>query len=135
MGETPRVPSPLPVRVVIADDDRLFARMLRTRLNEQPDIEVVGMAEDGRRAVTLVEEFEPDLVVMDVNMPVMDGVEATRRIRALESPPSVVMITGEDDDADARAYEAGAAAYVRKSGDLVALIDVIVAFSHYALGA
>ena len=130
MSETPPVPPP-PVRIVVADDDRLFARMLRTRLNEHPDLDVVGVAEDGSRAVALVEEFEQDVVVMDVKMPGVDGVEATRRIRALPSPPSVVLITGDDEDADARAYEAGAAAYLRKSVDLVSLIDMIVAFSHF----
>jgi DNA-binding NarL/FixJ family response regulator len=134
MSETPPMAQPpgppqTPLRVVIADDDRLFARMMRARLSALPEIEVVGLAADGRRAVALAEELEPDVVLMDVHMPVMDGVEATRLIRALEEPPAVVLITGEDAAADAAAFEAGAAAYLRKSGDLIDVVDVIVAFS------
>jgi len=125
----PPGPPQTPLRVVIADDDRLFARMMRARLSALPEIEVVGLAADGRRAVALAEELEPDVVLMDVHMPVMDGVEATRLIRALEEPPAVVLITGEDAAADAAAFEAGAAAYLRKSGDLIDVVDVIVAFS------
>lgn len=127
----PQPPGPpqTPLRVVIADDDRLFARMMRARLSALPGIEVVGLAADGRRALALAEELEPDVVLMDVHMPVMDGVEATRLIRALEDPPAVVLITGEDAAADAAAFEAGAAAYLRKSGDLIDVVDVIVAFS------
>jgi DNA-binding NarL/FixJ family response regulator len=120
------------LRVVIADDDRMFARMLRVRLNAVPEIEVVGTAANGLETVALAEELQPDVVLMDVKMPVMDGVEATRRIRALDSPPSVVLITGEDDETDAAAYEAGATAYLRKSGDVVQLADVIVAVSQFA---
>jgi CheY-like chemotaxis protein len=103
--------------------------MMRARLSALPEIEVVGLAADGRRALALAEELEPDVVLMDVHMPVMDGVEATRLIRALEEPPAVVLITGEDAAADAAAFEAGAAAYLRKSGDLIDVVDVIVAFS------
>jgi DNA-binding NarL/FixJ family response regulator len=123
---------PRPVRVVIADDDRIFAHMIRARLGLRPDLEVVGIASDGDEAVALVEEFEPDLVLMDVNMPVMDGIEATRLICALPDAPTVVMVTGEDEDADARAYEAGAAAYLRKSVELVSLIDVVLAVAQLA---
>jgi DNA-binding NarL/FixJ family response regulator len=119
----------IPLRVIIADDDRLFARMMRDRLSTLPEIEIVGLAADGREALALAEELEPDVVLMDVHMPVMDGVEATRLIRAFEAPPSVVLITGEDEEADAAAFEAGAAAYLRKSGDLIDVVDVIVAFS------
>ena len=134
MSETPPMPPPqgppqTPLRVIIADDDRLFARMMRDRLSALPEIEIVGLAADGREAVALAEELEPDAVLMDVHMPVMDGVEATRLIRALDASPSVVLITGEDEEADAAAFEAGAAAYLRKSGDLIDVVDVIVAFS------
>jgi DNA-binding NarL/FixJ family response regulator len=134
MSETSPMPQPqgppqTPLRVVIADDDRLFTRMMGVRLGALPGIEVVGLAADGRQAVALARKLEPDVVLMDVHMPVMDGVEATRLIGALDTPPSVVLITGEDEEADAAAFEAGAAAYLRKSGDLVDVVDVIVAFS------
>ena len=135
MGETPQVPAgpatlpPDPIRILIADDDRLFARMLRTRLNADPHLEIVGIAGDGSKAVSLADELEPDLVVMDVNMPVLDGIDATRRMRALAHSPKVVLVTGEDDDYGTKPYEAGADAYLRKSVELVSLIDVIIAVS------
>jgi DNA-binding NarL/FixJ family response regulator len=116
-----------PVRVVIADDDHLFAAMLRARLSAHPDFDVVGIADDGRAALALAEQLEPDLVLMDLNMPAVDGIEATRRICALPAAPRVVLVTGEDQESDGRAYAAGASAYLRKSPDMVALIDVIVA--------
>ena len=118
-----------PLRILIADDDRLFARMLRTRLNAHPHLEIVGIAGDGSKAVALAEELKPDLVVMDINMPVVDGIEATRQMRALVHVPKVVLVTGEDGDVGANPYEAGADAYLRKSVDLVSLIDVIIALS------
>jgi DNA-binding NarL/FixJ family response regulator len=120
------------IRVVIAEDDLLFGRLLQARLAAHPDLDVVGLAADGNEALALVHELTPDIVLMDVNMPTLNGVEATRLIRALPEPPTVVLITGDDGDADLGAYEAGAAAYLRKSADLVSLIDVIVAFSQLA---
>jgi DNA-binding NarL/FixJ family response regulator len=132
MSLRPGVPSRDRIRIVVADDDWMFARLLQVRLSAHPDLEVVGIAGNGSEAIALAEELEPDLVLMDVSMPVLDGVEATRLIRALPEPPTVVLVTGEDDDADLGAYEAGAAAYLRKSLDLVSLIDVIVAFSQFA---
>lgn len=118
-----------PVRIVIADDDLTYAAMLRARLTADGDLDVVGIAKDGDEAVALATALEPDLVLMDVNMPVLDGIESTRLIRALPHPPTVVLVTGEDATADARAYEAGAAAYLRKSTEIVPLIDAVVALS------
>ena len=129
MSLPPGMPPRERIRIVIADDDWMFARLLQVRLTAHPDLEVIGIAGDGSKAVALAEELTPDIVLMDVTMPVLDGVEATRLIRALPDPPTVVLVTGEDDDTDLGAYEAGAAAYLRKSVDLVSLIDVIVAFS------
>jgi DNA-binding NarL/FixJ family response regulator len=118
-----------PVRIVIADDDRLFAEMVRMQLSSREDVEIVGIAATGEEAVELAEELEPDLVLMDVSMPVLDGVEAARAITAGSDPPAIVLVTGEDNELDARAYQAGAAAYVRKSSGLAAVMDVIVAMS------
>lgn len=120
------------LRVVIADDDPLFAALLRARLVLRPELDVVGIARDGGEAVALAEDLLPDLLLMDVNMPRVDGIEATRLVRDLPDPPTVVLITGDDEDADARAYEAGAAAYLQKSVDIVSLIDVVVAVSRVA---
>src|SRR5262245_57434757 len=125
--------SPDSVRIVIADDDDLFARMVRIQLSTRPEFEVVGIASDGREAIELTNELEPDVVLMDVSMPVVDGIEATEVIRAGPDPPAVVMVTGEDEATDVRAYTAGAAAYLRKSGGTLGLIDVILAVSQVAL--
>jgi len=132
MSLPPGMPPRDRIRIVVADDDWLFAQLLQVQLSAQPDLEVVGIAGDGSEAVDLAQKLSPDIVLMDVTMPVLDGVEATRLIRALPEPPTVVLVTGEDDDTDLGAYEAGAAAYLRKSLDLVSLIDVIVAFSQLA---
>jgi DNA-binding NarL/FixJ family response regulator len=88
----------MPTRVVIADDHVLFRRGLR-RLLEQHDIEVIGEASNGRQAVQLTSELAPDVVVMDLSMPLMDGVEATRAI-VLECPGArVLMLTISADEA------------------------------------
>src|SRR3954451_553680 len=118
-----------PVRIVIADDDRLFAGMLRAQLSNRPGFEVVGLAANGAEAVHLAQELEPDVVLMDVAMPELDGIEPARLTRAASDPPAVVLITGADEESDARAYQAGAAPDLRKSADLVPLMDVMVAVS------
>jgi CheY-like chemotaxis protein len=125
-------PPPDPVRILIADDDRMFVRMLRTGLNAHPHLDIIGIARNGNEAVSLTEELEPDLVLMDVNMPVLDGMDAARHIRALANAPKVVLVTGDEGDVGAKPYEAGADAYLRKSVELVSLIDVIVAVSQLA---
>jgi DNA-binding NarL/FixJ family response regulator len=125
--------SPDRVRIVIADDDRLFAHMVRARLSAWPNFEVIGIAVDGREAVALTEELEPDLLLLDVSMPGLDGIEAAELIRSGPSSPSIVLITGEDEASDARAYKAGAAAYLRKSEGVVELIDVILTVSQIAV--
>jgi DNA-binding NarL/FixJ family response regulator len=131
------VPADLPqsalTRILIVDDDPSFVEMLRTALLDHEDFDVVGTACNGREAYDCVVELKPSVVLMDVSMPVLDGVEATRLIHNLDDPPAVVLITGEETEAtDAAAYEAGAAAYLRKSEDLPMLVGVIVAVSRLA---
>src|SRR5204863_9007515 len=121
------------VRIVSADEGRLLARMLRARLSERPGFDVVGIAGNGREAVSLAEDLAPDLLVMDVSMPVLDGIQATRLIRTAPDPPVVLFVTGEDAASNARAYEVGAAAYLNKSTALLALMDMIVAVSALTL--
>ena len=111
--------APDPIRIVVADDDLLFARMVRAHVSTRPEFEVVGIAANGRKAVALNDELAPDVVLMDVVMPVLDGIEAAQIIGDRDDPPAVVLITGDDDESDARAYGTGAAAYVRKPADLV----------------
>jgi DNA-binding NarL/FixJ family response regulator len=131
------VPADLPpsalTRILIVDDDPFFVEMLRTALLEHDDFEVVGTARNGQEAYDLAVELKPSVVLMDVSMPLLDGVKATRLIHRLDDPPAVVLITGEDTEAtDTAAYEAGAAAYLRKSEDLPMLVGVIVAVSRLA---
>jgi CheY-like chemotaxis protein len=134
MDRVPPEPGSKPIRILIADDDPGFAEMLRDALEVHDQFDVVAVVANGAEAVASTEGLKPELVLMDVTMPVLDGIEATRRIRDLPSAPTVVLITGDDSVAgDKRAYEAGAAAYLRKSHELVSVIDVIVAVSR--LGA
>jgi DNA-binding NarL/FixJ family response regulator len=130
MGPASEVPPANRTRILIADDDRFFAELLRSALAAHDDFEVVAIVENGAEAVSGSESLKPTLVLMDVTMPVLDGIAATRKLRELKDPPTVVLITGEESEANGRrAYEAGAAAYLRKSQELVAVIDVVIAVS------
>ena len=116
-----------PVRVLIADDHRLFSEALEEILATDERIAVVGQANDGGEAVELAEKLEPDLVLMDVSMPVLDGFEATREIRAAREEVSVLMLTGSNSRADVdRSREAGAAGYVTKDRIASELVDAIL---------
>lgn len=118
---------------MIADDDPFFVQMLQAELAECDQLEVVGTAANGAKAVDLVSRLEPAVVLMDVAMPVLDGVNAMREIRNMEHPPAVVIITGREDEVNAHsAYQEGAQAYLRKSEDLPLLIGVVVAVSQLA---
>ena len=116
------------VTVVIADDQRLFAEALEAILTTDGRFAVLGRAGDGQVAVDLVREHAPDVVLMDISMPVLDGIDATKAI-AEESPRTrVIMLTGSDATQDvSRARSAGATGYVTKdqiAGDLVrAILD------------
>lgn len=114
-------------RILIADDDRKFAEMLQAALSLHEEFEVVAIVGDGAEAVVGATELRPQVVLMDVGMPKLDGIEATRRIRELSDPPLVILITGENPRATGEnAYDAGAAAYLLKSRDLPNLIDAIL---------
>src|SRR4051812_42506793 len=96
-------------RVLIADDHPAFRRGLGLMLAGVEGIEVAGEAETGLRAVALAEELDPDVVVMDLRMPGLDGIEATRRLARRPSPPAVIVLTMfEDDDSVFAAMRAGA---------------------------
>jgi DNA-binding NarL/FixJ family response regulator len=116
-----------PVRVLIADDHRLFAEALEAILQMDDRIEVVAHARDGREAVELWEKHKPDITLMDISMPVMDGLDASREIRSRDSTACILMLTGSNarDDVD-RAREAGVAGYVTKDRIAAELIDAIL---------
>jgi two-component system nitrate/nitrite response regulator NarL len=117
---------PKPVRVLLVDDHRLFVEALEAILAPDKRIEVVGRATNGAEAVDLARELEPDVVLMDISMPVLDGIEATRRLRDEVPSARVLMLTGSNARQDvAKARKAGASAYVTKdriAADLVAAI-------------
>ena len=114
------------IRVLIADDHRLFAEALEAILEAEPGIEVVGRARNGEEAVELALALGPDVILMDIAMPGVDGVEATKRIRKQRHDACVLMLTGSNSRTDvARAREAGAAAYVTKDRIAAQLIEVI----------
>lgn len=120
------------VRVVIADDQAMVRAGFAALLSAQPDIEVLGEAQNGAQAVELVQRLRPDVVLMDVRMPVLDGIEATRLI-AREDPSDggtrVVMLTTFDvDDYVVEAIRAGASGFLLKDAppeDLVAAVHVV----------
>ncbi len=104
-----------PIRILLVDDQPLFRRAIATLLSEQPDFDVVGEAENGLDAVEKAHELNPDLVVMDVEMPVMDGVEAVRLIRDQMPIIKVVMLTvSESEDYLFDAIRYGAHGYLLK---------------------
>jgi DNA-binding NarL/FixJ family response regulator len=115
------------IRVLIADDHRLFAEALEAILASDPRIEVIAHAGDGQEAVKLVRELAPDVVLMDISMPVMDGLEATEELHLNGGKATILMLTGSNsrDDVD-RARKAGAAGYVTKDRIAAELIDAIV---------
>jgi DNA-binding NarL/FixJ family response regulator len=102
-------------RVLIVDDHPMFRRGLSGLLASVPDLEVLGLAADGDEAVRLVQEGGVDVVLMDLNLPTISGVEATRRITELPDPPAVLVLTMvDDDDTLVSAMRAGARGYVLK---------------------
>jgi len=115
-----------PVRVILAEDDRSFLEVVRTVLDGDGRFEVVGLAHNGRDAVALAESVAADVVVMDIEMPVYDGVEATRLLQENMPGLPVVAISGNDyDERVLEIREAGAVDYVRKArmeDDLVAAL-------------
>ena len=119
------------VRVVLADDQPLVRSGLRVLINDNSDLRVVGEAGTGDEAVRLVDELRPDVVVMDIRMPGMDGIEATRMITAAENATRVVVLTTfDEDDYVYAALQAGASGFLVKDmalDDILAAIRVIAA--------
>jgi DNA-binding NarL/FixJ family response regulator len=114
------------VRVLIADDDPLFLDALEAILGIEAQIEIAGRAHDGDEATRLAGELGPDVVLLDLSMPVVDGFEASRRIRADAPGTAVVVLTGSSNAEDVeKASDAGATGYVTKdriAQDLVRIV-------------
>ncbi|MFJ2191872.1 response regulator [Kitasatospora sp. NPDC087861] len=120
------------VRVVLVDDQPLVRAALEMVISGTPDVEVVGEAGTGAEAVQLAEELHPDVVVMDIRMPGMDGIEATRLVTAGPGEPRVVVLTTfDDDDYVYAALRAGASGFLVKD---MALDDILTAIRVVAAG-
>jgi DNA-binding NarL/FixJ family response regulator len=115
------------VRVVLADDQDLVRAGFRVILESEPGISVVGEAADGAAAVRAVEQHRPDVVCLDVQMPGVDGLEAARRIAALDDPPAVLILTTFDnDDTLFQALDAGASGFLLKNATPEQLVDAVL---------
>jgi DNA-binding NarL/FixJ family response regulator len=115
------------VRVVLADDERMVRTALRVILDAEPDLEVVGEAATGAEAVSVVRQLRPDVVLMDVRMPEIDGIRATERILAtLDEPPRIVVVTTfENDSYVYDALLAGAAGFLLKRSAAEDLVQAV----------
>jgi DNA-binding NarL/FixJ family response regulator len=115
------------IRVLIVDDHRLFTHALDETLTRDGRFEVVGTAATGREAVLLARQTPVDVVLMDLSMPLLDGLAATRRLLALDRPPRVIALSGRTDALSRNAaLEAGAEVFLSKSEDYTTVADTIV---------
>ena len=106
------------IRVAVVDDQRLFTKGISGLVDMLPGVEVVGVAYDGEEAITLCRKEEPDVVLMDISMPKMDGISATREIKALLPQTAVVILTGHEEDEHVfEGIKAGAQGYLLKDSE------------------
>jgi DNA-binding NarL/FixJ family response regulator len=114
------------IRVLLVDDQELMRAGFRMILDAQPDIEVVGEAADGQQGVDLSRSLQPDVVLMDVRMPRLDGIEATRRLMQQPDPPTVLVLTTFDlDDYVVGALRAGASGFLLKDLSAAGLAEAV----------
>jgi DNA-binding NarL/FixJ family response regulator len=126
MEAAPR-PSMRPLRVLIVDDEPLFIETVEALLARDERVEVVGTAGNGKEAVELAAALRPDVTLMDISMPILDGIEATRRIRERVPDACVLVLTGSSISADVdRARQAGVAAFLTKDRLGTQLVDAIL---------
>ena len=122
-------------RILICDDHTLFVEGLKAMLRNESSLEIVGEARDGRRAVELVKEMKPDLLLMDVSMPDMNGPDATQRIREFDQEVKILILTmHEEEDLVAQCLEAGASGYIIKdapASQLLYAIEVVLKGEKY----
>jgi NarL family two-component system response regulator LiaR len=120
------------LRVLLAEDHAVVREGTRQILEQAPDLTVVGEAADGAEVVSLAARLRPDVVLLDLSLPVLNGVEATRRIRALDAPPFVLILSAYDDeDYVVAAIDAGASGYLLKTAHAA---DVVAAIRSVARG-
>jgi NarL family two-component system response regulator LiaR len=122
----PKAGTPDPITVVIADDHRSFGEALEVALDKERDLRVIEVVTDGEAAVESAAKAQPDVVLMDLQMPGIDGVEATRRIHDETTGTAVIILSGHNDDVSlARAIQAGARGYLRKTEAVGGLAEAI----------
>lgn len=127
----PALPNPTPpVRVVLVDDQRLVRSGFAMILSVAEGIEVVGEAEDGAQALELVRQLRPDVVLMDVQMPVLDGIEATRQIVAADLASVVILTTFDRDDYLFAGLDAGASGFLLKNAEPEQLVEAVRIVAH-----
>lgn len=115
-----------PIRVLLVDDQRLFRSGIHALLEEEPDMNVVGEAANGEEGIALTESLQPDVVLMDINMPVCTGVEATRAIKRSHPEVHIVILTVSDEDDDLfAAIKSGAEGYLLKDLEPESLFTMI----------
>jgi DNA-binding NarL/FixJ family response regulator len=114
------------VRVLLVEDQRLMRSGLSTMIGLQPDMEIVGEADNGRSAVDLAQRLSPDIVLMDIAMPELNGIDATRQIAVLDPPPKIIVLSVYSDQRHVTdALKAGASGYVVKDSPLDELVLAI----------
>ena len=114
------------VRILLMDNQRLFASALHARLEQDPRFEIVAVAEDGDDALRLVDEAEPDVVLLDAQMPKDEALAATRSISESNRAPRVLILTGVGDELDAvEAHDAGATAFLRRPRSAADLLETL----------
>lgn len=114
-----------PIRIVIADDQELVRAGFAMVINSQPDLQVVGQAQDGATAVAMAQTLKPDVVLMDVRMPGMDGIEATRQISAAQASRVIILTTFDLDEYVMAAINAGASGFLLKDTEPETLLASI----------
>ncbi|MCL5961968.1 MAG: response regulator transcription factor [Chloroflexi bacterium] len=123
----------MPIKVLLADDHGLFREGLRKLLEMEPDLRMVGEASDGLEVLKMVDELEPDVVLMDINMPVADGITATREILRKRPGTGIIILTMHKEDGHAvRAVQAGARGYLLKNAKATEVASAIRAVSRGA---
>jgi DNA-binding NarL/FixJ family response regulator len=120
-------PNAAPVRVLIVDDEAPFVEMVDALLADERRIAVVGKARNGKEAIDLAKRLAPNLTLMDISMPILDGIEATRRICAGDPNACVLILTGSNSTAEIdKSRQAGAAGYLTKDRVGSQLVDTIL---------
>ena len=118
------------MRVLVADDNEMYGAMLSRFVASHPDIEVVGRACNGGEAIAMTSMLEPDMVLMDVCMPGIDGIDATRAVTAMRRPAKVILLTAHDAaDSEQMCLNAGASGFLRKADADAQLMDLIRSLS------